>query len=97
MSERRRAGENEDDNKNEVRETTTGASTRNLLALTINQLNSTIMKKYLIQIILFLLLASPWACIGAAGLLYCDSFTNGCIVAFICIICAGISCEVHLK
>lgn len=55
------------------------------------------MKKYLIQIILFLLLATPWACIGAAGLLYCDNVVNGCVVAFICIICAGISCEVHFK
>lgn len=55
------------------------------------------MKKYLIQIILFLLLATPWACIGAAGLLYCDNVVNGCVVAFICIICASISCEVHFK
>ena len=72
------AGENENDKKNEVPETT-GASTRNLLALATNQLKRIDMSKYLIL----------FGCtfLAACALVFCESANIGAgIASFVAIL-----------
>lgn len=55
------------------------------------------MKKYLIQVSLFLLVAAPWACIGAAVILHSDNFASGCAIATLCVIFGALSYEALRK